>query len=105
MIKNPHFPLKLRQARKVLGWSMDDLVERMEGMVSKQSISRYERGQMHPKMDVLEKMAEIMGVEIPYFFDQGMKTDAVCLRRTAVYELTTEEEEEITTRLASWAER
>ena len=105
MIKNPHFPLKLRQARKVLGWSMDDLVERMEGMVSKQSISRYERGQMHPKMDVLEKMAEIMGVGTPYFFDKGMKTDAVCLRRTAAYELTKEEEEDISTRLAFWAER
>ena len=42
------FPIRLHEARMMMGLSMDKLVERTGGAITKQSISRYERGIMRP---------------------------------------------------------
>ena len=43
------FPIRLHEARMMMGLSMDKLVERTGGAITKQSISRYEKGIMRPK--------------------------------------------------------
>ena len=41
---NDSFSIRLREARLMMGLSMDKLVERTNGAITKQSISRYEKG-------------------------------------------------------------
>lgn len=51
---NDSFAIRLREARLMMGLSMDKLVERTNGAITKQSISRYEKGIMRPKRDALQ---------------------------------------------------
>ena len=47
---NDSFSIRLREARLMMGLSMDKLVERTNGAITKQSISRYEKGIMRPSV-------------------------------------------------------
>ena len=38
------FGVRLRAARKMAGMSMEDLAQRLGGMVTKQAIGKYEKG-------------------------------------------------------------
>ena len=55
---NDSFSIRLREARLMMGLSMDKLVERTNGAITKQSISRYEKGIMRPKRDALQAIAK-----------------------------------------------
>ena len=50
---NNSFSIRLREARLMMGLSMDKLVVRTNGAITKHSISRYEKGIMRPKRDAL----------------------------------------------------
>lgn len=70
------FAKRLRQARAREKISMDELCERMDGKVSKQSISKYERGIMMPSNGILQKLANSLHVDVeyllrPFAFDLG----------------------------------
>jgi len=62
------FGNQLRSARKMAGLSMEDLVKKAGGVVTKQSISKYEKGIMNPSSDVLIHLASALGVKPEYFF-------------------------------------
>ncbi|MCK4430091.1 MAG: helix-turn-helix transcriptional regulator, partial [Candidatus Aminicenantes bacterium] len=62
------FGNRLRLARKMAGLSMEDLVKKSEGVVSKQAISKYEKGIMKPSSDVLIHLARALGVKPEYFY-------------------------------------
>ena len=62
------FGKRLKSAREMKGFSMEDLVGEMADIVSRQSIYKYESGKMLPSSTVLIKMAEVLGVKIDYFF-------------------------------------
>ena len=62
------FGNRLRLARKMAGLSMEDLVKKSEGVVTKQAISKYEKGIMRPSSDVLIRLALALGVKPEYFF-------------------------------------
>lgn len=68
MDKKVIFGKRLKSAREMNGLSMANLVEKMEDIVSKQAISKYEAGKMLPDSTVLIKLAEILGVKVDYFF-------------------------------------
>src|SRR5690349_4772514 len=55
-------PERLKQLRLARGLSMDGLVARMDGFVSKQALSFYERGKMQPSDRVLEALAKALEV-------------------------------------------
>ena len=55
---NESFSIRLREARQMMGLSMDKLVERTNGAITKQSISRYEKGIMRPKRDALQAIVK-----------------------------------------------
>ena len=44
------FSIRLHEARKMMGLSMEKLAELTGGIITKQSISRYEKGLMLPKL-------------------------------------------------------
>ena len=59
---NDSFSIRLREARQMMGLSMDKLVERTNGAITKQSISRYEKGIMRPKRDALQAIAKALNI-------------------------------------------
>lgn len=62
------FGKRLRTARNMAGLSQDGLVEAIGGKVSKNAISKYERGEMLPDQEVMDALAEALGVKSAYFF-------------------------------------
>jgi Zn-dependent peptidase ImmA (M78 family)/transcriptional regulator with XRE-family HTH domain len=70
------FGLRLRAARKLASLSMDDLVRKMDGAITRQSISKYETGLMKPSAPVMTRLNAALGPfpvreEITGYFDAG----------------------------------
>jgi transcriptional regulator with XRE-family HTH domain len=57
---------KLRQLRLARGLSLDDLSAAIGGIVTKQAISKYEKGMIQPQSVVLNKLAAALGVKAAY---------------------------------------
>lgn len=62
------FAQRLKSARMMKGISMDALCDRMENIVSKQSISKYENGKMLPDSTVLIALSNALDVGVDYLF-------------------------------------
>jgi len=56
------FGVRLKAARKMAGLSMEDLAQKLGGMVTKQAIGKYEKGQMMPTAEVLERLVEVLRI-------------------------------------------
>ena len=65
---NSVFPIRLKQARKMRGWSMDELCAKANKSISKQSISKYESGKMMPDSSTLILLSNVLGLNVDYFF-------------------------------------
>jgi len=63
-----YFGIRLKMARKMAGLSMDELVEKMGGIVTKQSLSKYERGLMNPSSTVLIALSKALNVKPDHFY-------------------------------------
>jgi len=64
-MKNPgfaHFGSRLRTARKMAGMSLQDLSGRIGGAVTRQAISKYEKGRMMPSPEVLKRLNQTLAV-------------------------------------------
>lgn len=68
------FSKRLKSARAMQGLSMDALCARMDNIISKQSISKYETGKMMPDSTVLIALANALQVSVDYLF-RPFKTD------------------------------
>lgn len=62
------FGARLKAARVISGMSMDSLCEKMNDLVSKQTISKYESGKMLPNSTNLIALANALGVKPDYLF-------------------------------------
>lgn len=62
------FAKRLKQARVLKKISMDQLVQLIGGLVSKQAISKYESAKMMPNSTVLIALATALDVDPDYFF-------------------------------------
>ena len=62
------FAKRLQQARLKARLSMEKLSEKMNGKVTKQAISKYEKAAMMPSSTILIAMAEALGCDLDYFF-------------------------------------
>ena len=72
---NNSFSIRLREARLMMKLSMDKLVARTNGAITKQSISRYEKGIMRPKCDALRAIAQALNISEEYFKGSNLKID------------------------------
>lgn len=75
-------PIRLREARKMCGYSLDQLVKAANLRVTRQSIYNYERGVMQPKLEIVKALAETLGVSESYFYGESTKIDMPMLRST-----------------------
>lgn len=62
------FPKRLKSARLLAGMSQDDLVGKIDNIVSKNAISKYEKGDMLPDSKVLLQLSKALRVKPDYFF-------------------------------------
>lgn len=62
------FSQRLKSARLINGLSMDSLCEKMNHIVSKQSISKYEKGIMMPDSTILIALSKALNVSVDFFF-------------------------------------
>jgi len=65
---NEIFGARLKTARVINGMSMDDLCAKMNNLVSKQTISKYESGKMFPNSTNLIALANALNVKPDYLF-------------------------------------
>ena len=56
------FPIRLREARLMMRLSMEKLAELTGGIITKQSISQYEKGIMLPKRDAQRRRQQSASV-------------------------------------------
>ncbi len=62
------FAQRLKSARVMKGYSMDELVKAIGNIVSKMTISKYEKGQLAPNSTVLIALSNTLNQPIDYFF-------------------------------------
>lgn len=62
------FARRLRNARTICGFSMDDLVRAMGNTVSKMTISKYEKAQISPNSSILISLSRALNQPVDYFF-------------------------------------
>lgn len=75
------FAQRLKNARVMRGLSMDELCEKMNAIISKQSISKYESGKMLPNSSVLLALSKALDVSTDYFFRCGICLEKVEFRK------------------------
>ena len=59
---------RLKQLRLARGMTLDGLSERLEGLVTKQALSKYEKGASKPSLAVSTKLAEALGVKTAHLY-------------------------------------
>lgn len=68
MTQNEIFAQRLKNARIMKGYSMDELVSVMGNTLSKMSISKYEKCQLSPSSSVVISLSKALGQPVDYFF-------------------------------------
>jgi transcriptional regulator with XRE-family HTH domain len=70
MIKSSDLvPARVRELRRRKGWSQEKLAE--ESGLSKDAVSRIERGDREPRLDTIEQIANAVGIPLSKLFDFG----------------------------------
>ena len=68
MTQNEIFAQRLKNARVMKGYSMDELIAAMGNSLSKMAISKYEKCQLSPSSTVLISLSKALGQPVDYFF-------------------------------------
>ncbi|MBU0490059.1 MAG: XRE family transcriptional regulator [Bacteroidetes bacterium] len=89
-----NFPDRLKNARKMCGFSLQDLSDKLSNRMSKQELSRFENGESNPDSSVLDDMCLALNVRLDYFFrDSTVSLDDVEFRK--LKKLTVKDREKI----------
>lgn len=105
LMTKDQFPIRLHEARLMMKLSMDKLVELTGGVVTKQSISRYEKGIMRPKQNALIALAKALHISEEYFSGTNLNIDMPMLRTTSNGVLTDPQLLSLEAKLSFWAEQ
>ncbi len=75
---------RLKQVRSAQGLSLDALAHELGGMVTKQSLSKYEKGLAEPSPRVLNQLAKVLGVKAAYLYSEpAVSISFVAYRKTS----------------------
>ncbi len=78
------FAERLKSARKIKGWSLQDLADQVSVSISRQSLNKYEQGTMKPTGEVLVALSKALGVKPDYFLrDSSIVLPEVKFRKKA----------------------
>lgn len=104
-MKNEIFSIRLQEARQMAGLSMEKLAARMGETITKQSISRYEKGVMHPRSDALTSLAKALNISVSYFLGNNIQIDTPMLRITSCNKLSESDLARLEARISYWVEQ
>lgn len=104
-MKNEIFSIRLQEARQMAGLSMEKLAARMGETITKQSISRYEKGVMHPRSDALTSLAKALNISESYFLGNNIQIDTPMLRITSCNKLSESDLARLEARISYWVEQ
>jgi len=76
-----HFGSRLRTARKMAGMSLEDLAERTGRAVTRQALSKYEKGRMSPSPMVFKRISDALDLGL----EREPAVDLCCSLREEVY--------------------
>lgn len=62
---------RIRALREDIGWSQEQLGEKFEKPIKKQTISSWENGRTTPDADLLVELCEIFNVDISLFYEKS----------------------------------
>lgn len=68
MTNNEIFALRLKNARIMKGFSMDELVSRMGNVISKMTVSKYENAKLAPNSSIIISFSKALEQPVDYFF-------------------------------------
>lgn len=78
------FGSRLKLARKMAGYSLQDLADALLNRITKQALNKYELGLMNPSPEVLLLIANLLKVKQDYFFKKNqVKLGEVLFRKKA----------------------
>ncbi|WP_276372941.1 XRE family transcriptional regulator [Chryseolinea sp. H1M3-3] len=66
------FGNRLMLARKMNGFSLQDLADALQNKITKQALSKYEMGSMLPTSEILGELSKVLKVKPDYFIRQGI---------------------------------
>ena len=105
MTQNEIFAQRLKNARVMKGYSMDELVSVMGNSLSKMAISKYEKCQLSPSSTVLISLSKALGQPVDYFFRPfTMQIESVKFRKHKS-KLAVKQEESIKQNISDMFER
>ena len=83
MNANEIFAQRLKNARIMRGFSMDELVSAMGNAISKMTISKYEKCQLSPNSSIVISLAKALNQPVDYFFrPYTLQIDSIKFRKT-----------------------
>jgi Zn-dependent peptidase ImmA (M78 family)/DNA-binding XRE family transcriptional regulator len=98
------FAERLKSARKMKGWSLQELADNIAMTISKQALNKYEQNLMKPTGEVLIALAKVLDVKPDYFLKQSsIELAPVEFRKKA--KLSTKQEEGIKEKVKDFLER
>ena len=98
------FAERLKSARIMKGWSLQELADRVDISISKQALNKYELNSMKPDSEVLIALAKVLEVKPDYFLKESkIKLEPVEFRKKA--KLSVKSVESIKERVKEFLER
>ena len=98
------FGNRLKLARKMAGFSLQDLADALENMVSKQALNKYELGLMNPSGEVLMAISNTLKIKPDYFLKKNqVELGEILFRKKA--SLSKKNEESIIEKVRDYVER
>lgn len=98
-----YFSERLKSARKMKGWSLQELADNLSIAISKQALHKYEAGTMNPSGEVLIALSKALEVKTVYFMRAPLELGAVEFRKMS--SLPVKEEESIKEKVKDCLER
>jgi len=98
------FGTRLKLARKMAGFSLQDLADALQNKVTKQALSKYEQGLMNPSGEVLVAIANALNLKPDYFLKKESAELGEILFRKKV-RLSKKHEEAIVEKVRDYVER
>lgn len=93
--KNHHcmkaFAERLKSARKMKGWSLQELADNTTVAITKQALNKYEQDAMKPTSEVLIALAKALDVKPDYFLREPVELGVVEFRKKAKLSVKQEE--------------
>lgn len=97
------FAERLKSARKMRGWSFQQLADNLAMSISKQALHKYESGKMKPAGEVLIALSKALEVKPDYFLKEPIELGAVEFRKKS--KLSVKQEESIKEKVKDFLER